>query len=544
MAEHTRSDSPDSGKIATSPDAAEIERDNGESIDESGDEKLSVYERKAMIVDKELNAMGMGKYQWRLFFLCGFGYMLDLLWAQAFGLITPRLQQELGFSDPEIGNIGSSFSAGLCAGAFVWGILVDIVGRRLAFNMTVLIASIFGLSLGGPSTYNGVIVLTAFVGIGVGGNIPIDTTITLEFLPTNRRFLLALLSIFQPLGVVLCCIIAYGLVPKHSCATNLKACNQVSPGTPCCTKSQNMGWRYLVFTMGGITLFVFFLRFFVFKFRESPKFLLSRGQDEKAVKVLHDIAKLNGHQCNVTLETFTSLNEENTSSAASTSNSGKPILGSNMQQTKAKLREKFLHEGGRYKYLFSSPTIARLTILVWIIYAFDYWGFTIAGFYLPTILARKNASIGVSLYSTYRSYILIYIFGIPGVVIGTLLWNGRRTAMLSSSLMMGVSLFIFSQVNSEASNIGINGMEYFFQSMFNAVLYGWTPEAFPASIRGTAAGVASFWGRLFSIVSPLIAGHLLSKSTNAVLYLAGSGVFVCTVAIVFLPQKYLKPQSH
>jgi len=35
------------------------------------------------------------------------------------------------------------------------------------------------------------------LGFGVGGNIPIDATITLEFLPKNRRFLLAALSSFQ-----------------------------------------------------------------------------------------------------------------------------------------------------------------------------------------------------------------------------------------------------------------------------------------------------------------------------------------------------------
>lgn len=80
-------------------------------------------------------------------------------------------------------------------------------------------------------------------------------------------------------------------------------------------------------------------------------------------------------------------------------------------------------------------------------------------------------------------------------------------------------------------------MEYFFQSMFNAILYGWTPEAFPASVRGTASGVASFWGRLFSIFSPLIAGHLLEKSLNGPLYLAGAGVLVCCVSILGLPAK-------
>lgn len=36
--------------------------------------------------------------QWYIFFLCGFGYLLDLLYAHAFALIAPALQQELGFS--------------------------------------------------------------------------------------------------------------------------------------------------------------------------------------------------------------------------------------------------------------------------------------------------------------------------------------------------------------------------------------------------------------------------------------------------------------
>jgi MFS family permease len=112
---------------------------------------------------------------------------------------------------------------------------------------------------------------------------------------------------------------------------------------------------------------------------------------------------------------------------------------------------------------------------------------------------------------------------------------GRKWAMVLSSALMGVSLFLFAAVNTQASNIGLNAIEYFFQSMFNAVLYGWTPEAFPSQVRGTASGVASFWGRLLSIFSPLIAAHLLEKSLNGPLYLAGAGVFVCTVAILFLP---------
>jgi MFS family permease len=127
---------------------------------------------------------------------------------------------------------------------------------------------------------------------------------------------------------------------------------------------------------------------------------------------------------------------------------------------------------------------------------------------------------------------------------------GRKYAMVFSSAMMGISIFIFSAVNDEASNIGLNVMEYFFQSMFNAILYGWTPEIFPASVRGTASGVASFWGRLFGIIAPLTAQNLLpgdgfgnGMAVNRVLYLAGGITLGCVVTVLLLPNSRMGKQS-
>jgi hypothetical protein len=107
------------------------------AVDLSGLDGLSLYEKKCVLVNREIDRQGMGKYQWYVWGLCGFGYMIDLIWAQAFGLVLSPLQQELGFGNDRSGNISTSFNAGLTAGAFVWGILSDIVGEIYLFQAMI-----------------------------------------------------------------------------------------------------------------------------------------------------------------------------------------------------------------------------------------------------------------------------------------------------------------------------------------------------------------------------------------------------------------------
>lgn len=176
----------------------------------------------------------------------------------------------------------------------------------------------------------------------------------------------------------------------------------------------------------------------------------------------------------------------------------------------------------------------------------------IAGFYLPTILALKNGAANVSLERTYAAYIYTYAPGVFGVLLGAWMYMvpavGQKWTMVLSSGLFGASLFLFATVDTVAKNQGIFAMEYFFQSMFNAVLYGWTPQAFPAPVRGTACGVASFWGRLFGIVSPLIAQGLTPTGDdgdyNRVLYLAGGVTLGCVVTTALLPSKLMESKDE
>lgn len=315
-----------------------------------------------------------------------------------------------------------------------------------------------------------------------------------------------------------------------------------------------MGWRYVIYTLSAINVLVFLLRFVVFTIHESPKFLLSQGRDEEAIAVLKAIAKANRKKpCKLGLRDLEridiDIDTDCASGGGSRGGSSKVIEFTNKRYWAHKIRTQLT----KYQQLFSSspPQTLRITLLVWLTYIFDFFGFTLAGYYLPKIIAIKNAQISLTLRQTYRNYIAIYSPGILGVSVGALVVHrvpklGCKWTMTLSSGGMGCSIIAFSRVNSsQASNIALNAVEQFFQSMFNAVLYGWTPGVFPAEIRGTAVGLATTWGRLVSILAPWIAEKMQGEedglknpeTIQRVLYLAGGVTLGCVVTTAALPNR-------
>lgn len=441
-------------------------------------------------------------------------------------------------------------------GAFTWGLLVDVIGRRWSFYLTCFTSGIFGLASGSSPTFTALRVLTALTGFGVGGNVPIDATITMEILPTNRRFLLALLSLFQPVGVLIASGIAYGFIPRYSCAGGETEVTQQQ-----CPPGANDGWRYFLYTLGAITILVFLVRFLVFNFRESPAYLINRGRDRRALRAIANIAKVNGRRSpQFSLEDFREVEQRcrlvrarNSAfagdvSAITVADVDDPALvAENKRETYWQSMRRTMGEFAKQlrglKILFRNATMTRITVLLWITFICDFFGFSAAGFFLPQILADRGEQNNVPLSETYRDYVAIYAPGIAACLLAGLLIEvsrlGRQWSMVISSALMAVSMFLYTTVESQAGSVGLNALEYFMQSFFNSILYAFTPEVYPSAVRGTAAGLTSTLGRIAGIVAPLAGGALYGpgdvQAAKNVLYLSGGVTLVCPIALALLP---------
>lgn len=94
----------------------------------------------------------------------------------------PPIGQE--FSDiVQVSYSSVAYYVGLILGASFWGVSSDLIGRRPAFNCTLLIAGVFLCAAAGSLNFVAFSALWAVIGTAAGGNVPVDSMIFLEFVP-------------------------------------------------------------------------------------------------------------------------------------------------------------------------------------------------------------------------------------------------------------------------------------------------------------------------------------------------------------------------
>ncbi|KAJ6120418.1 hypothetical protein N7523_004698 [Penicillium sp. IBT 18751x] len=479
----------------------------------------SAYDRKAKVINRAIQDIGMGRYQWGLFVLCGMGWVADNLWLQGVALTLTPLATEFGVSETDSRFATCSLFVGLIIGASFWGIASDAIGRRPAFNMTLCICGTFGLAAGGGPNWVGTCALYACLGLGVGGNLPVDAAVFLECLPPNSGNILSGLATWWSVGTLIASMLAWAYIPNFSCET---AAN--------CTKADNWGWRYLVLTLGAITFVMFLCRFFFFTLYESPKFLVSRGRQDEAVAAVQGIAYKN--------RTTTWLTEEILNEIGGYPEENKKQSLSTFEIIKRSL-ERFSVQ--QVKPLFRTKRLGISTILIWFCWTCIGMGYTLFNAFLPQYLSANSTT-----YETYRNYAITAVCGIPGPLLAWYLVDvpfiGRKGTMAASTAITGVLLFCFTASKDPNVQLVCSALESFFQMIMYGVLYAYTPEVFPAPNRGTGSGIASCLNRIAGLMAPII-GIYANTDPVTPIYVAGALLLAAFVAMVFLPIETQGKQS-
>ncbi|KAI9797165.1 MAG: hypothetical protein M1835_001838 [Candelina submexicana] len=471
-----------------------------------------VYENKANTLNAAIQEIGMGRYQWSLFVVVGFGWASDNLWPIVTSLILPPVSLE--FKAPKPPLLSLSQNIGLLVGAIFWGFGCDIFGRRWAFNLTIGITSVFGLIAAGSPNFAALGVFAAFWSVGVGGNLPVDSAIFLEYLPGSNQYLLTVLSVFWAFAQLLATLIAWPLLGNLSCPAKSASCR----------KSDNMGWRYFLIAMGGIAMIMFLLRFVAFTLYESPKYLMGRGKDEQAVSVVHEVARRNGKSSTLSLadlEVYNTQGQQGTNAKA--------VLSRKLEKLN------FTH----IRALFANPRLAWSTSLIMLIWAFIGLGFPLYNAFLPYIQTQKGAEFGdSSTYITYRNQVIIAVLGVPGALIGGILVEiprfGRKGALAGSTALTGVFLFASTTAVTSDALLGWNCAYNFMANVMYAVLYAYTPEIFPTKDRGTGNALTATANRVFGIMAPIVAIYA-NLETAAPVYVSGALFIAAGVLVLLLP---------
>lgn len=100
----------------------------------------------------------------------------------------------------------------LDSGALFWGLLADIIGRKWAFNLSLIVASISGIVAGASPNYIFWCSFVALSGFGAGGNLVLDTTVFLEFLPHNKQWMVTLLALWWGVGQTTAGLLAWAFL--------------------------------------------------------------------------------------------------------------------------------------------------------------------------------------------------------------------------------------------------------------------------------------------------------------------------------------------
>ena len=370
----------------------------------------------------------------------------------------PMIRKEFGLDPTQVGLIGSSALAGMGLGSWLWGWVADRWGRRVVFAATVLMFSLC-TGVAGMSMSLGFLIGARFLtGLGLGGMVPIDQALVAEYAPARiRGRVSAVLPLCWPIGIFAAAGAGLLVVP-------------------------HLGWRWL-FALGVLpAVLVFFIRRAV---PESPRWLADRGRHEEARASLAYVGV-----------------DDAMIAQARGELAAEPLV--------APVRD------ATFADLFSAR-YARRVAHTWLMWFCSGFAATCFSVWLPSIFATY--------YHINLTRTLVYTFIVAGTsVVGRVFafslidLFGRKALIVIGYGVAGGAALLFTQATSETALLATAMLYGFFADIGSLAMTVYTPEVYPVRIRGKGTAIAMGWGRFGGMVSPVVAGLLISADNLALVW--------------------------
>ncbi|MBE2908477.1 MFS transporter [Anoxybacillus flavithermus] len=152
----------------------------------------------------------------KLLWIAGLGWLFDAMDVGMLSFILAALQKEWGLTAEQMGWIGSVNSIGMAVGALVFGLLADRIGRKQVFIITLSLFSIGSGLSAFATTLTVFLILRFFIGMGLGGELPVASTLVSESVPAHERGkVVVLLESFWAGGWLLAALISFFIIPTY-----------------------------------------------------------------------------------------------------------------------------------------------------------------------------------------------------------------------------------------------------------------------------------------------------------------------------------------
>ncbi|MFV9427449.1 MFS transporter [Rhodococcus aetherivorans] len=408
----------------------------------------------------------------------GVGWALDAMDVGLISFVMAALAVQWDLSSTQLSWIGSIGFVGMAIGASLGGLLADRIGRRQVFAATLLV---YGLATGAAALSTSVamlIVLRFVVGLGLGAELPVASTLVSEFAPRKvRGRVVVALEAFWAVGWLLAALIGYFVVPTG-----------------------DNGWRWALAVGLVPAAYALVVRFGL---PESVRYLESRGRHAEAEAIVRDYERSAG---------VTSAPEDE-------------------QPVRTVAEVELAPRGSVW-----APNLRRRTAALWIVWFginFSYYG---AFIWLPSLLVAQ----GFDLVTSFGYTLLITLAQLPGYGVAAWLievW-GRRLTLGVFLAGSAVSAGLFGLAETPGTIVAAGMALSFFNLGAWGALYAIGPELYPTPVRGAGTGSAAAFGRLASIIAPLLVPVLLGAGGNGLVFGAFAASFVVAALAAFtLPER-------